>query len=67
MATCDLMYTEPSALCGTGLIPTELVTCAPFKGGGSEWRYAATVYRLAVDENLAVNGTVTAWMLRAFT
>ena len=30
VATCDLMFAAPSALRGVGLIPTELVTRAPF-------------------------------------
>jgi hypothetical protein len=31
VATCDLLFTEPSELRGVGWIPTELVTWAPLR------------------------------------
>src|SRR5258708_33184556 len=34
VAACDLMFTAPSELCCVGLIPTELVTCAPLRAPG---------------------------------
>jgi hypothetical protein len=30
LATCEFTLAEPRVLCCVGLIPTELVTCAPF-------------------------------------
>jgi hypothetical protein len=65
VATCDLMFTAPSELCGTGLIPTEFVTFAPLSASGvrrTEPRLIAwpftKVLRFATD---------TACTLRAFT
>jgi hypothetical protein len=37
VATCDLTFAEPSELCCVGLIPTELVTRAPFNEASVMW------------------------------
>jgi hypothetical protein len=61
----DFIFAEPSELCCVGLMPTELVTCAPFNEAGVKrvaprlmaWPFTK-VFRLAV---------VTAFTLWAFT
>src|SRR5216684_1067302 len=65
VATCDLMFAEPSALCGTGLMPTELVTCALLRAAGVRW----TPPRLTAwpFANILRSTAVTARTLCAFT
>jgi len=59
------MFTAPSELCCVGLIPTELVTCAPLRAPG----VSRVAPRLTAWPFMKVLRfvTVTAFTLRAFT
>src|SRR5260370_39961882 len=65
VATCDLMFAEPSELCCVGLRPTELVTRAP----RNEAAVRGVAPRLMACPLTKVLGfaTVTAFTLCAFT
>jgi hypothetical protein len=64
-ATCELKLAAPSELCCVGLIPTELVTRAPFNEASVTWKAPRLIIWLLPKASRFA--TVTAWTLWAFT
>ena len=64
-AACEFTLAAPSELCCVGLIPTELVTFAPFSEASVTWKAPRLIIWLLPKESRFA--TVTAWTLWAFT